>query len=63
MKIKVELDGGIRLLWPTPVLQKVYPGAEDLNPRLGAIIRLRTLLLAPFILGILGDRRQEGHRH
>ena len=39
MKIKVELDGGIRLLWPTPVLQKVYPGAEDLNPRLGAIIR------------------------
>ena len=39
MKIKVELDGGIRLLWPTPVLQKIFPGAEALNPRLGAIIR------------------------
>ena len=41
MRIKVELDGGIRLLWSTPVLQRVFPGAETLNPKLRAIIRER----------------------
>jgi uncharacterized protein (TIGR02466 family) len=41
MRIKVELDGGIRLLWPTPVLQRVHPDADRLNPRLREIIRKR----------------------
>lgn len=41
MRIKVELDGGIRLLWPTPVLQRVFPSTETLNPKLRAIIRKR----------------------
>ena len=41
MRIKVELDGGIRLMWPTPVLQRVFEEAKDLNPRLRALIAKR----------------------
>ena len=41
MRIKVELDGGIRLMWPTPILQRVFEEARDLNPRLRALIAKR----------------------
>jgi uncharacterized protein (TIGR02466 family) len=41
MRIKVELDGGIRLLWPTPVLQHRFEGADALNPVLADIIHKR----------------------
>jgi uncharacterized protein (TIGR02466 family) len=41
MRIKVELDGGIRLLWPTPVLQHLFEGADALNPVLADIIHQR----------------------
>ena len=41
MRIKVELDGGVRLLWPTPVLQHCFEGADALNPVLADIIHRR----------------------
>jgi len=44
MRIKVDLDGGVRLMWPTPVLQRVFPGGEALNPRLLDIIHQREAL-------------------
>jgi uncharacterized protein (TIGR02466 family) len=41
MRIKVELDGGVRLLWSTPVLQRRFEGAADLNAALIDIIHQR----------------------
>ena len=38
MKIKVELENGIRLLWPTPIFDKYFEGTEAMNARLLDII-------------------------
>ncbi|CAN0484501.1 unnamed protein product [Laminaria digitata] len=41
MRIKVELDGGVQLLWSTPVLQRQFPDATEVNARLAEIVRSR----------------------
>lgn len=41
MQINVTLDGGIRLLWSTPVMQRTFPDSKKLNPRLKKIVRTR----------------------
>lgn len=41
MKIKINLENDIRLMWPTPVFSRVWPGTEDYNARLKRIILKR----------------------
>ncbi len=38
MKIKINLENDIRLMWPTPVFSRVWPGTKDYNTRLRQII-------------------------
>ncbi len=38
MKIKVELENGVRLAWPTPIFSKLFPDTGGLNSRLLEII-------------------------
>ena len=38
MKIKVNLENDIRLMWPTPVFSRVWPDTQDYNARLRRII-------------------------
>jgi len=38
MKIKVDLENGVRLAWPTPIFDKKFEDTEDLNRRLVEII-------------------------
>jgi uncharacterized protein (TIGR02466 family) len=38
MKIKVEIDNDVRLLWSTPIFHRIWPGSSDLNSRLRRII-------------------------
>lgn len=41
MRITVDLDGGVKLLWPTPFLQRSFEGSDALNLALTGIIRRR----------------------
>ncbi len=38
MKLKVELENGVKLAWPTPIFSKLYPSTERLNRRLLEIV-------------------------
>ena len=38
VKLKVELENGVRLAWPTPIFNKKYENTEELNRRLVEII-------------------------
>ena len=39
MKIKIELENDIRLVWPTPIFNRIYPDTDEMNTRLLEIIR------------------------
>ena len=38
MKIKIELDNDVRLVWPTPIFNRLYPNTSDMNARLLEIV-------------------------
>ncbi|SVB76730.1 uncharacterized protein METZ01_LOCUS229584, partial [marine metagenome] len=38
MKIKIELDNDVRLVWPTPIFNRLYPNTNDMNARLLEIV-------------------------
>jgi uncharacterized protein (TIGR02466 family) len=38
MKIKIDLDNGISLHWPTPIFSRKFENTEDMNKRLVEII-------------------------
>ena len=38
MKIKIELDNDVRLVWPTPIFNRAYPNTSDMNTRLLEIV-------------------------
>ena len=38
VKLKVELENGVRLAWPTPIFNKKYENTEELNRSLVEII-------------------------
>ena len=38
MKLKVELENGVRLLWPTPLFNKKFDETEAINKGLVRII-------------------------
>ncbi len=39
MKVKIELDNGVSLQWPTPIFSRKFDDTEDMNRRLVDIIR------------------------
>ena len=39
MKVKIELENDVRLVWPTPIFNRVYPDTDEMNARLLKIIR------------------------
>ena len=49
MKIKIELDNDVRLVWPTPIFSRLYPDTSDMNARLLEIVH--PLPSHPGILG------------
>ena len=38
MKIKIDLDNDVRLVWPTPIFNRLYPNTSDMNARLLEIV-------------------------
>ena len=38
MKLKIELENGVRLAWPTPIFDRKFDNTEELNRRLVEII-------------------------
>jgi uncharacterized protein (TIGR02466 family) len=39
MKIKIELENDVRLVWPTPIFNRVFPDTDKMNARLLKIVR------------------------